>query len=164
MQTIDSRRRSSQVSSAGDKSSNAAPGIAEKYSPDSTPQKRKLRSNSAFKDSPDSVLSPVGFSPMKWKSPRRRLNDSPQINTTQKVSSIAQNYLIPGSFSSWNCFLYVFCFPFNSQENEKNLGNKVVTPIKSPVKKKLLDRFCDKPMWNPRGKSIFLRLDVHIVL
>lgn len=91
MKTIASRRRSSQLSSAVDKSGN---GIAEKYSSDSTPQKRKLRSNSAVKDSPDSVLSPVSSSPMKWKSPRRRLNDSPLNNTPQKVSSIAPIYRI----------------------------------------------------------------------
>lgn len=38
------------------------------------------------------------------------------------------------------------------QENEKNLGNKVANPVKSPVKKKLSDSFRDKPIWNPRGK------------
>lgn len=119
MPTIASRRRSSHVSSAGDKSGNV-PVNAEKSSPDLTPQKRKLRSNSASKDSPDSlVLSPVDYSPAKLKSPRRRFNDSPRTDATQK-------------------------------ENEKNFGNKVVTPIKSPVKKKLLDSFCDKPIWNPR--------------
>nr|XP_027089849.1 cell division control protein 6 homolog B-like [Coffea arabica] len=86
---------------------------------DSSPHKRKLRSDSATRDGSDSsVPSPTQSSRVKWKSPRRCPNDSPKINSPSK-------------------------------DNEKFPRGKVVTSSKSPVKKKLSDSFLDKPIWNP---------------
>ncbi|KAL3518076.1 hypothetical protein ACH5RR_020665 [Cinchona calisaya] len=52
---------------------------------DLSPYKRKLRSDSSAEDSSDSLIpSPMQSSPVKWKSPRRCLNDSPKTNTPSK--------------------------------------------------------------------------------
>lgn len=64
---------------------------------DSSPHKRKLRSDSAAKDASDpSIPSPVQCSSVKWKSPRRCLNDSPKTSTPSKVTS--------KDSSSYSCF------------------------------------------------------------
>ena len=55
---------------------------------DSSPHKRKLRSDSATRDGSDSsVPLPMQSSPVKWKSPRRCPNDSPKINSPSNVTS-----------------------------------------------------------------------------
>ncbi|XP_024972728.1 cell division control protein 6 homolog [Cynara cardunculus var. scolymus] len=82
----------------------------------SSPQKRRLRSNSALLDDLVSSIPSNPCSPLKNKSPRRCMADSPN----------------------------------RSQANVSFLDrvNNVTKMTKSP-KKKLLDSFLDKPIWNP---------------
>ncbi|CAI9109182.1 OLC1v1008956C1 [Oldenlandia corymbosa var. corymbosa] len=90
---------------------------------DTTPQKRKLRSNSAAKDGLDSSVSSSPMqtpSPLKRKSPRRCLNDSP------KALGIINE----------------------STENGAGTNHKAVSLTKSPVKRSLSAGFFDKPIWN----------------
>ncbi|KAI3760417.1 hypothetical protein L1987_50812 [Smallanthus sonchifolius] len=74
----------------------------------SSPQKRRLRSNSDLIDDSVSNTPSKTCSPLKSKSPRRFVNDSPN----------------------------------RSRAN-------VETKVKNSPKKKLLDSFLDKPIWNP---------------
>ncbi|KAK1412765.1 hypothetical protein QVD17_34263 [Tagetes erecta] len=81
----------------------------------SSPQKRRLRSNSNSIDDPVSNTPSKSCSPLKSKSPRRCVNDSPSRNGTNVETGVG--------------------------------GSS--TQIRSPIKKKLLDSFLDKPIWNP---------------
>ncbi|CAH1446937.1 unnamed protein product [Lactuca virosa] len=82
----------------------------------SSPQKRRLRSNSGLSDDPVFSTPPKPCSPLKTKSPRRCVDDSPNKSRTNV--------------------------------NETASTDNITKMRKSP-KKKLLDSFLDKPIWNP---------------
>ncbi|XP_076910681.1 cell division control protein 6 homolog B-like [Bidens hawaiensis] len=79
-----------------------------------SPHKRRLRSNSDITDDPMSYTPSKACSPLKAKSPRHCVNDSPS-RTCANV----------------------------------NAGGGSLMKVKSSPKKKLLDSFLDKPIWNP---------------
>ncbi|KAL4555976.1 hypothetical protein LXL04_038610 [Taraxacum kok-saghyz] len=82
----------------------------------SSPQKRRLRSNSDLVD--DTVISTPSkpCSPLKTKSPRRCGADSPNRRRTSVNETVAVDY---------------------------------IPKMRKSPKKKLLDSFLDKPIWNP---------------
>lgn len=128
---------------------------------DSTPQKRRLRSDAAAaRESPIST-------PVNWKSPRRCITASPNSpsNVISTITSIIYNnslthfqiYLslnktcVNGSKLSYNKIInFVNYLQGTERDSSEN-------PKKSPVKK-LSDRFISKPKWNPRGKCRFEHL------
>ncbi|KVH94068.1 AAA+ ATPase domain-containing protein, partial [Cynara cardunculus var. scolymus] len=82
----------------------------------SSPQKRRLRSNSALSDEPFSSTPSKPCSPLKSKSPRRCVEDSPHRSRAN---------------------------------GDKTVANDNLTKMRKSPKKKLLDAFLDKPIWNP---------------
>lgn len=128
----------------------------------SPPHKRKLRSDSAAKDSSESSIpSPMQSSPVNWKSPRRRLIDSPKTNTPSKVTSKLPLIIVLINVIPFPKLKFVLTY--ESQENEKISGQKVVKLSKSPVKTRLSDSFLDKPIWNPTGKSNSPRFQLELL-
>ncbi|KVH98096.1 CDC6, C-terminal domain-containing protein, partial [Cynara cardunculus var. scolymus] len=109
----------------------------------SSPQKRRLRSNSALLDDLVSSIPSNPCSPLKNKSPRRCMADSPN-RSQANVSFLDRVFILCHSVNPNSIFLS----KHHLQGNETVASNNVTKMTKSP-KKKLLDSFLDKPIWNP---------------
>ncbi|XP_076907258.1 cell division control protein 6 homolog B-like [Bidens hawaiensis] len=91
-----------------------------------SPHKRRLRSNSASIDNPVVNTPSKSCSPVKSKSARRRVNDSPSTNRANVETGGVDASLTK----------------VNNNNDDDDDNNKL------PVKK-LLDSLLDKPIWNP---------------